>query len=144
MALARSSTLLRSQLRPVAGLPAPLLRRAQGRSAAVFNAGKEDLGGPGGQQPVPGKPGGPEMLKRNWMPIAGGAVALLLGIRYMTSFDKPPRTKEGDLRASMSTEIGYMGPASPGAKHINETEVQALKEMSGRKGSGGMGPFRAE
>lgn len=155
--------MLRTQLRPAAALSAPLLRRAQRRLVATFNAGKEDLGGPGGQQPVPQRPGGPEMLKRNWfvlpadkkqpsddtdkrgrMPIAGGAVALVLGVRYLSSFDRPPRTKESDFKASMSTEIGYLPPASPNAKHIRDTEVQALKEMSGRKGGGSMGPFRAE
>ena len=28
--------------------------------------GKEDLGGPGGQQPAPKQPGGPDAVKRNW------------------------------------------------------------------------------
>lgn len=40
--------------------------RAGTGSGSAFNSGKENLGGPGGQQPIPPNPGGPEALRRNW------------------------------------------------------------------------------
>ncbi|KAI5461648.1 hypothetical protein BGZ63DRAFT_424520 [Mariannaea sp. PMI_226] len=146
MSLTRSiPRLLRSQPRLTAGVSAPLLRPVQVRPVTYGVPPDGDLGGPGGQMPPSFKPGGPEMLSRNWIPMAGGALALLLGIKYMSSFDKPPRTTELDMRASNSTEIGYMPQATPNSKPLNrDTEVQAFTEMSGRKGGGSMGPFRAE
>ncbi|KAH7008605.1 hypothetical protein EDB80DRAFT_893015 [Ilyonectria destructans] len=92
-ALRTSRTLFRSQLRPVAGVTAPHLRRTQVR----FLGGDEGLGGPGGQKPPPPKPGGPEALKRNWVPI-GGALLLLAGVSYISSADKPVRPREADLK----------------------------------------------
>lgn len=63
----------------------------------------------------------------------------------------PERTLESDMVAANSTAIGYIGQPSgkPGiASHYKELrdgkEVESMKELSGRKGGGSMGPFRAE
>ncbi|KAK7432352.1 hypothetical protein QQZ08_000914 [Neonectria magnoliae] len=140
-----SKTLLRGQLRPAARVAAPLLRRTDARSVGHV-PGEDNLGGPGGQQPVPPKPGGPEALKRNWIPIGGGALLLLAAISYMSSGDKPVKSKAADLKAAMSTEIGALPPETPNslAKRLKDKEVDALTEMSGRKGGGTMGSFRSE
>ncbi|KAM0433948.1 hypothetical protein ACHAPT_003892 [Fusarium lateritium] len=136
--------MLRSSLRPVA---APLLRPAQARFAGTIHP-EGSLGGPGGQQPAPPNPGGPEALKRNWVPIAGAAGVVLGGL-YLLSPARPKtkRTFEGDMTAANSTEIGAIpqesGRPSIAAKY-KDKEVASLTELSGRKGGGGMGGFRAE
>ncbi|KAH7264495.1 hypothetical protein MRS44_012183 [Fusarium solani] len=136
--------MLRPGLRPFA---APLLRPAQFRFAGTIHP-EGSLGGPGGQQAPPPNPGGPEALKRNWVPIAG-AVGVVLGGLYLLSPAKPKveRTFEGDMRAANSTEIGSIpqpsGRPSLAAKY-KDKEVESLTELSGRKGGGGMGGFRAE
>ncbi|KPM38844.1 hypothetical protein AK830_g7747 [Neonectria ditissima] len=139
-----SKTLLRGQLRPVARVAAPLLRRTEARSVGHVR-GADDLGGPGGQKPVPSKPGGPEALKRNWVPIGGGALLLLAAISYMSSGDKPLKSTEADVKAATSEEVDALPKSSSSlAKRLEDKEVQALKEMSGRKGGGTMGSFRSE
>lgn len=67
MMSARSSTvLLRTALRPAiaARSIAPFSTTVSAR--ATTYGPKDNLGGPGGQQPPPRNPGGPEALKRNW------------------------------------------------------------------------------
>lgn len=82
------------------------------------------------------------------LPISGGALLVLASFWYLTSSDipKPERTREGDLRAASSTEIGAMPPPSGRsiAKALEDKESAALGELSGRKGREGMGAFRAE
>lgn len=43
-----------------------LMRGAGAQQIRTQIRGKEDLGGPGGQQPAPKQPGGPDAVKRNW------------------------------------------------------------------------------
>ncbi|KAF7559269.1 hypothetical protein G7046_g4876 [Stylonectria norvegica] len=155
MSLSRTSAvLLRTHLRPSVGT-APL--RSQTRFRSHLNQGG-DLGGPGGQKPPPANPGGPEAIKRNWLPIGGAVLTVLAGVWYLGPSSSPSkqaiRSKEADLKAAASTEIGRLPPprGSPIAKHfednlkddLKDKESKALGELSGRKGKGGMGGFRAE
>ena len=65
MAIPRISYgLLRSAARAPASRASTLRPGAQQVRTQV--RGKDDLGGPGGQQPPPKSPGGPEIVKRNW------------------------------------------------------------------------------
>jgi hypothetical protein len=57
----------RNTLRPAfasRSVIAPFSTTAPARVATY--GGKDDLGGPGGQQAPPPSPGGPEKFKRNW------------------------------------------------------------------------------
>lgn len=87
------------------------------------------------------------------MPIAAAAGVIAGGVYIMlpTRGKSPERTLESDMVAANSTAIGYIGQPSgkPGiASHYRELrdgkEVESMKELSGRKGGGSMGPFRAE
>ncbi|KAF4977687.1 hypothetical protein FZEAL_5828 [Fusarium zealandicum] len=140
-----SAAMLRCRIRPVAGAAAPLLRPAQARFQGHVHP-EGNLGGPGGQQPPPANPGGPEALKRNWMPIAAAAGVVFGGVyllspRRTTSLEK---TFESDMQAASSTEIGAMGQPSARSAKYKGKEVEPLTELSGRKGGGSMGGFRAE
>ncbi|KAH7165709.1 hypothetical protein EDB81DRAFT_754437 [Dactylonectria macrodidyma] len=144
-ALRTSSILFRRQLRPATAPSAPHLRPSQVRFVQhVRDDG--DLGGPGGQQPAPSKPGGPEALKRNWVPIGGGALLLLAALSYLSSADKPVKPKEADLKAAISSEVGDLTPpsAATAMDRLKNKDVTALSELSGRKGGGSMGSFRGE
>ncbi|KLO96623.1 uncharacterized protein LW93_13722 [Fusarium fujikuroi] len=144
---------MRLILRPVVRIPLlrPQIRLATTNPTHVHPDG--NLGGPGGQQPPPTRPGGPEAITRNWMPIAAAAGVIAGGVYIMlpTRGKPPERTLESDMVAANSTAIGYIGQPSgkPGiASHYRELrdgkEVESMKELSGRKGGGSMGPFRAE
>ncbi|KAL7941767.1 hypothetical protein V8C42DRAFT_167748 [Trichoderma barbatum] len=115
---ARSITVFRTVLRPAVAsrsLIAPFSTTAPARattypSKATYGAGKEDLGGPGGQQPPPQSPGGPEALKRNWMAIGGAALALLIGYNWIIKDPdgaKQQRDKTlGEMSGRTKTEMG--------------------------------------
>ena len=69
MAIPRASSgMLRSQIRPASRRAAPHLRAGVGQQVRNTTKvhGKDDLGGPGGQEPRPSKQAGPETIKRNW------------------------------------------------------------------------------
>jgi len=69
MAIPRASSgMLRSQIRPASRRAAPHLRAGAGHQVRNTTKvyGKDDLGGPGGQEPRPSKQAGPETIKRNW------------------------------------------------------------------------------
>ncbi|KAG5660446.1 hypothetical protein KAF25_003052 [Fusarium avenaceum] len=74
---------MRAILRPVVrmSLVRPQIRLKGTNPSHVQPDG--NLGGPGGQKPVPASPGGPEALKRNWMPIAAAAGVLAGGVWIM-------------------------------------------------------------
>ncbi|KAF5607430.1 uncharacterized protein FSUBG_5329 [Fusarium subglutinans] len=144
---------MRLIFRPVVRIPLlrPQIRLATTNPTHVHPDG--NLGGPGGQQPPPVRPGGPEAITRNWMPIAAAAAVIAGGVFIIlpTRGKSPERTLESDMVAANSTAIGYIGQPSgkPGiASHYRELrdgkEVESMKELSGRKGGGSMGPFRAE
>ncbi|KAJ4256659.1 hypothetical protein NW762_008755 [Fusarium torreyae] len=144
---------MRVILRPVVRLAAlrPQIRLATTNPTHVHPDG--NLGGPGGQQPAPQAPGGPEAIKRNWMPLAAAAGVIAGGVYIMlpSRGKSPERTLESDMVAANSTEIGYIGQPSgkPGIgskyKELRDgKEVESMKELSGRKGGGSMGGFRAE
>lgn len=87
------------------------------------------------------------------MPIAAAVGVIAGGVYIMLPArgKSPERTLESDMVAANSTAIGYIGQPSgkPGiASHYRELrdgkEVESMKELSGRKGGGSMGPFRAE
>lgn len=68
---ARPMMAFRGALRPAfasRSVIAPFSTTAPVRATAF--GGKDDLGGPHGQQPPPRSPGGPEALKRNWCVFA--------------------------------------------------------------------------
>ncbi|KAF4336619.1 hypothetical protein FBEOM_9495 [Fusarium beomiforme] len=159
---------MRLILRPVVRIPLlrPQIRFATTNPTHVYP--DDNLGGPGGQQPPPARPGGPEAIRKNWyhlsppsvslsngprMPIAAAAGVIAAGIYIMlpTRGKSPERTLESDMVAANSTEIGYIGQPS-GRPSIGSRykelrdgkEVESMKELSGRKGGGSMGPFRAE
>lgn len=68
MAIPRASCgMLRSQIRPASRSSAPHhLRGAAQQQVRTKIQGPDDLGGPGGQEPRPSKPAGPDTMKRNW------------------------------------------------------------------------------
>jgi hypothetical protein len=71
MAIPRASSgMLRSRLRarPTGAAPLGARQTNPSRTTQVRTkaTSRDDLGGPGGQQPPPKNPGGPEALKRNW------------------------------------------------------------------------------
>lgn len=64
MAIPRASSgMLRSQIRHRPAAAATPLRHTQVRTQM---RGKDDLGGPGGQEPPPNSPSGADTLKKNW------------------------------------------------------------------------------
>ncbi|KAM5344810.1 hypothetical protein ACJ41O_010672 [Fusarium nematophilum] len=138
--------MIRTSLRSLRPMTAPLLRPAQTRLQSTVSS-DGDFGGPGGEQAPPPSSGGPEMFKR-WAPVAGAAGVVLGGL-YLLSPAKPKRerTFESDMVAAASTEIGAIpqptGKPSLASKY-KDKEVASLTELSGRKGSDGMGGFRAE
>ncbi|KAL6807007.1 hypothetical protein GGI42DRAFT_265792 [Trichoderma sp. SZMC 28013] len=109
---ARSIVAFRSVLRPAfasRSVIAPFSTTAPVRATA-FGSGKDDLGGPGGQQPPPRNPGGPEALKRNWMAIGGGALAVLIGYNWIVKNPDEARQQRdktmGEMSGRTKTEMG--------------------------------------
>ncbi|KAL6876193.1 hypothetical protein HDV57DRAFT_155028 [Trichoderma longibrachiatum] len=84
--------------------------RAGTGSGSAFNSGKENLGGPGGQQPIPPNPGGPEALRRNWLVIGGAALAVLVGYNWI--YKNPDEARQqrdktlGEMSGRNKTEMG--------------------------------------
>ncbi|KAJ4136385.1 hypothetical protein NW768_003998 [Fusarium equiseti] len=115
-------------LRPVVRMPSQI-RLASTNPTHVHPDG--NLGGPGGQQPPPQAPGGPEAIKRNWMPIAAAAGVLAGGVWIMLPRrgNPPEKTLQHGIAASYQ-EIK------------DGKSAESMKELSGRKS--GMGGFRAE
>ncbi|KAF5019571.1 hypothetical protein F66182_8424 [Fusarium sp. NRRL 66182] len=126
-------------LRPVVRIVAlrPQIRLAATNPTHVHPDG--NLGGPGAN------------AARMPITAAAGVVAGGFYIMLPKRGKSPERTLESDMVAANSTEIGYIGQPSgrPGiASHYRELrdgkEVESMKELSGRKGGGSMGGFRAE
>ncbi|KAL3594509.1 hypothetical protein FPOAC2_08822 [Fusarium poae] len=116
-------------IRPVARMP---FRLCQQRLAStkpnpkhVYSDG--NLGGPGGQQPPPQAPGGPEALKRNWPPIAAAAAVLAGGFWIML----PRKGNPPEMTLQSYKDL----------KNLDSPE--GLKELSGRKPNP-LGGFRAD
>ncbi|KAK5993850.1 hypothetical protein PT974_07287 [Cladobotryum mycophilum] len=93
-----SSGMLRTLIRP-ARTAAPL-RSTQIRTQTI--GGKESLGGPGGQQPPPRNPGGPEALQRNWMYIGGAFLTLAIGYSWITRHPDEARQARDKSLSEMS------------------------------------------
>ncbi|CAM1507891.1 Fc.00g047390.m01.CDS01 [Cosmosporella sp. VM-42] len=166
MSLQRSSINILRRAAVTAPLRRVQIRHASAQPGHLKNDG--DLGGPGGQQPPPPSPGGPEALKRNWyfsnrkipdanaanwnvrLPIGAAAGLVLVSVWYMSSSPGAApareRTRSSDMLAASSTEIGAMSPPTGKsiAKYLEDKESAALGELSGRKGKDGMGGFRAD
>ncbi|KOS17026.1 hypothetical protein ESCO_005952 [Escovopsis weberi] len=102
------SSLLRSAVRPALSSNHHVLSR---QTRTVF--GRDSLGGPGGQEPRPPSPGGPEALRRNWIFIGGAFLALGIGYNWIARHPDEAR----------------------------QARDQSLSEMSGRKKTD-MGGFR--
>ncbi|KAM0264271.1 hypothetical protein ACHAQJ_000760 [Trichoderma viride] len=110
---ARSSiALIRTTLRPAFASRSVIAPFSTTAPAPASTYGRDDgnLGGPGGQQPPPRNPGGPEALRRNWMAIGGGALALLIGYNFFARDPvdaKQQRDKTlGEMSGRTKTEMG--------------------------------------
>ncbi|KAH7318235.1 hypothetical protein B0I35DRAFT_431597 [Stachybotrys elegans] len=90
MALHHAKTLIR----PVA---APLLRPAQRRT--VTRGDRDDMGGPYGQEPRPPRPGGFDVIKRNWVAFAGAGVVGIFALSYVG------RKKEAQREGKYGDEV---------------------------------------
>ncbi|KAL7933970.1 hypothetical protein V8C35DRAFT_280288 [Trichoderma chlorosporum] len=108
---ARPVIAFRTALRPAfasRSAIAPFSTSAPVRATAYGN--KDNLGGPGGQQPPPRNPGGPEALKRNWMAIGGGALAVLIGYNWIVKNPDEARQQRdktmGEMSGRTKTEMG--------------------------------------
>ncbi|KAK2595031.1 hypothetical protein QQS21_007221 [Conoideocrella luteorostrata] len=137
-----SAGLLRNRIRPTT------TTRYFSATQTRKNA-KDDLGGPGGQQPIPNKPGGPEAAKRNWVTIGGGALLVAAIYSYFSapeaSQDAIKSSKDAVARKASEAEAkaglgGGLAPikedvAEAGRNVAAQTKEQAsktLKDMSGR------------
>lgn len=110
----------------------------------------DDLGGPGGQVPPPQNPGGPDAVKRNWVPIAAGVLAVGAGVWYMTSpgqekivsrakeLEQKGASKAQDLKNQAAVKAQDLEAK---AKGLQGDTPKSMQELSGRKGGTG---FRSE
>ncbi|OAQ65142.1 hypothetical protein VFPPC_16310 [Pochonia chlamydosporia 170] len=135
MAIPRASAgLLRNHIRPAAsqaksprGFATTQLRRRA--------TSKDDLGGPGGQQPPPPNPGGPEAVKRNWIPIGGAALAAVAAYAYLTA---PKSTIDKAKDSTRTEELNAIGEDAKDigkkvGQQVSEQANKTMKEMSGRQ-----------
>ncbi|KAK8926994.1 hypothetical protein H634G_02035 [Metarhizium anisopliae BRIP 53293] len=133
--------LLRNHIRPAASrATSPRVTAAQLRHKITSKDG--DLGGPGGQQPPPPNPGGPEAVKRNWVPVGGAALAAVAAYAYFSSpgasVDKARQT---DARNPSQAELEDLTAVSKDAEQLGtkvgqqvaEQASKTMKEMSGRQ-----------
>ncbi|KAG5924291.1 hypothetical protein E4U42_004708 [Claviceps africana] len=113
---------------------------------------KDDLGGPGGQQPPPRKPG--DLTRQQWLKIGGGALLLIAAIAYFSG--TPPRdTKEAAKRRVL--ELERTAERKAGISPIKEDAFEAsrnvaaktseqagktMRELSGREKPKELGSFR--
>ncbi|KAJ6438179.1 hypothetical protein O9K51_08770 [Purpureocillium lavendulum] len=121
---------------------------------------KDDLGGPGGQQPPPERPGGPEAMRRNWVPIGGAALLILGAYAYLSGGRPskptgvpaiPPETAAATGNSATGASKEAVAEAADAAnaaagklaKKLEDQESSALAQLSGRKKSE-FGPFRSE
>ncbi|EGR49636.1 uncharacterized protein TRIREDRAFT_106591 [Trichoderma reesei QM6a] len=134
MMSARALRTLRPTLLASSSRPFTTTARVRAGSGSAFNSGKEDLGGPGGQQPIPPNPGGPEALRRNWcvffhlttllpkpqefppilercvLVIGGAALAVLVGYNWI--YKNPDEARQqrdktlGEMSGRNKTEMG--------------------------------------
>ncbi|KAM3530963.1 hypothetical protein MY4038_004726 [Beauveria bassiana] len=100
---------------------------------------QEDLGGPGGQEPPPQKPAGPEAFKRNAPLYAGIGLVAIAVYAYLT------QPKESQKVAGKAIYAGEK--ARDAAKrelgNTKEEMVSGMQKMSGR-GTEGQKGFRSE
>lgn len=120
--------------------------------------GPDDLGGPGGQEPPPSNPGGPEVIKRRWPLIGGGVLGVLALYTYLTTDGAP---KKGELKQAARKGEAELKQAArkgeaelrdgvrkgeeglrDGLKEMEGSAREAAAELRGKKG--GMGGFRGE
>ncbi|GJN75676.1 hypothetical protein VFPFJ_08330 [Purpureocillium lilacinum] len=114
---------------------------------------KDDLGGPGGQEPPPEKPSGTDAIRRNWVPLGGAALLLVGAYAYLTGGPtKPTGVPVIPPETETAVGVGVGKDASPGAeqhavaklaKKLEDKESESLAQLSGRKKSE-FGPFRSE
>ncbi|RGP76360.1 hypothetical protein FLONG3_5244 [Fusarium longipes] len=116
-------------LRPVVRIPfmRPQLRLASTNPDPKHIYSDGNLGGPGGQQPPPEAPGGPDALKRNWVPIAA-AVGVVVG-GFMMLLPKKGNPPDRTLQSYKDLK--------------DRDSPEGLKEFSGRKPNP-IGPWRTE
>ncbi|KND93644.1 hypothetical protein TOPH_01374 [Tolypocladium ophioglossoides CBS 100239] len=133
MAIPRSSSgMLRSHIRPAARNAPPRIRAAQQ------------------QKPPPPNPGGPEAIRRNWVPLGGAALLFVAMYAYLTrtppkaaTMPQPEAAEAKQARPSKLPPIKEEGRRDGLAKRLEDKESTALSQLSGRKKSE-FGAFRAE
>ncbi|KAJ6787006.1 hypothetical protein PWT90_07431 [Aphanocladium album] len=114
-------------------------RVSAGRQQTRLLSKNDDLGGPGGQEPAPEKPEGPEALKRRAPLYAGIGLVAVAAYAYLT---QPKETQK------MAGKAMYAGEKAKQASK-NELEntkdeiVGGMQKMSGR-GTEGQKGFRSE
>ncbi|KAG6040081.1 hypothetical protein E4U41_001422 [Claviceps citrina] len=111
---------------------------------------KDDIGGPGGQQPPPQRPGGFDALRQHWLKIGGGALLLVAAYAYLGG--NPRETKEAAKRKALELERAAERKAgiSPikedayeAGRNMSEQAGKTMREMSGREKTK-QGSFRHE
>ncbi|KID73330.1 uncharacterized protein G6M90_00g063570 [Metarhizium brunneum] len=138
MALPRvPAGLLRNHIRPAASRAiSPRVTAAQLRHKITTNDG------PGGQQPPPPNPGGPEAVKRNWVPVGGAALVAVAAYAYLSSSGASvDKARQTDARNPSQAELEDLTAVSKDAEQLGakvgqqvaEQASKTMKEMSGRQ-----------
>ncbi|KAG5950770.1 hypothetical protein E4U53_004441 [Claviceps sorghi] len=148
----RAAGLLRSR---ITAAPSRALRASPRYiSATQVPRAKDDLGGPGGQQPPPRKPG--DLSRQQWLKLGGGALLVVAALAYLSG--TPPRdTKEAAKRKAL--ELERTAERKAGISPIKEDAFEAsrnvaaktseqagktMRELSGREKPKELGSFRHE
>ncbi|KAG6017534.1 hypothetical protein E4U54_006506 [Claviceps lovelessii] len=93
-------------------------------SATQVSRVKDDLGGPGGQQPPPRKPFNPDMLRQQWFRIGGGVFLLLAAYAYFS----PRETKDAAKRSALDLE--RTAERKVGISPLKEDAFEASRNMA--------------
>ncbi|TQV91709.1 hypothetical protein IF1G_09775 [Cordyceps javanica] len=120
-------------------LPRLAPRACAGRQQRRLASSKDDLGGPGGQSPIPEKPAGAEAFKRNGPLYAGIGLVAIAAYAYLT------QPRETEHAAGKAIAAGERAKAA-GKQELQNTKeeiVSGMQQMSGRDADGQKG-FRSE
>ncbi|KAG5981624.1 hypothetical protein E4U55_002736 [Claviceps digitariae] len=122
-----SAGLLRGRIR----VPPSRAVRASPRymSATQVSRVKDDLGGPGGQQPPPRKPSGVEILREQWLKIGGGALILLAAYAYLSG---PPARDAKEAAKRSALELEKTAERKAGITPLKEDTFEASRNSAER------------
>ncbi|OAA76108.1 hypothetical protein LEL_05792 [Akanthomyces lecanii RCEF 1005] len=121
------------------GVPRLAPRVCAGRQQTRQLSKKDDLGGPGGQEPPGQKPEGPEALKRRAPLYAGIGLIAVAAYAYLT------QPKETEQFAGKAIHAGQKAKEAGKAELQNTKEeiVGGVQKLGGRNPDGQKG-FRSE